>query len=285
MLKDVRLLTCANIPELVLVSAHFSGLIKKIFLREADMVESSKDSSGTVYSIRIPHNRTRGDVFIRDKWTSMEEIVNESFNAILLTLSPEALGRLTANLFGEPASKPMFVASPEWKRDISTIIGDPDIVLCDESKENLYLIELKIQAKKSNGKFSLQQHTKYSNYIQVLEGDGKRAKAMLLAPSIDYKTCISDREAEWFDFTDGILLPAIDRIDGKPAFVTNKEVKDYSSFIGYHRKYISDFGLNIDPGNFKPIRYRSFGEFKGALKDAASHLVDAFSIIEKNSSS
>jgi hypothetical protein len=285
MLKDVRLLTCANIPELVLVSAHFSGLIKKIFLRETEIVESHKDSSSTIYTIRVPHSRLRGDSYIRDNWTSMEEIVNEAFNAILLTLSPEALGKLAKDLFGETVATRMFVANIDWEQDISTVIGDPDIVLCDESKNNLFLIELKIQAKKSNGRFSLQQHTKYSNYIQALETAGKTARAMLLAPSSDYKNCFAGQEVNWFDFMDGNLFPAKDRITGRPSFVTNKSVVDFKSLIDHHDTYIKKFGLNIKPDEYRPIKYRSFSEFKNALRNVAPHLENAFSIIEKNSSS
>lgn len=285
MLKDLELLTCANIPELVLIRAHFSGLIKKIFLRDAKVQKVQDGSGDTCYTIRIPQSRSRGDRFIRENWSSMEEIVNESFNAILLTLPPDTLGQLVAALFGQSTVIPLYMVSPQWEQDISPVIGDPDIVLCDESKTQVFLIELKIQAKKSNGKFSLQQHTKYSNFIQVLKAEGITARAMLLAPSNDFRLCLAASERDWFDNVNGILLPAVNRIEGRPAFVTNKSIVDFESFIAYHDNQIKKYGLDVKPGEYHPIKYSSFSEFKSALEKSAPHLVDAFSIIVKNSSS
>ena len=83
---------------------------------------------------------------------------------------------------------------------MGSVIGDPDIILCDESQKHIFLIELKIQAKKTNGKFSLQQYTKYSNLIQLLESNGKLAKAALLAPSDEINKSIVNNEVNWFDY-------------------------------------------------------------------------------------
>lgn len=276
MLKEIRELSCAKIPESILVRAHFNGFIKKIFLRDCE-VSQCKDGGDMIYTIRIPGGRPRGDDFIRSNWESMEEMVNESFNAILLTLPRHALGKLVAHLFGLNVVMPLFVAEPVWEPNINSVIGDPDIVLCDESKTHFFLIELKIQEKKSNGKYSLQQHAKYSNYIQALEAEGKTARAMLLAPDDDYKKCLASREVRWFDHADGALLPAKDRIDGKPSFVTNKHVRDFQTFIDYQNGHIKTYGLDVKVDEFRPIKYRSFSAFKEALVSAAPHLEEAFS--------
>lgn len=83
MLKNIKFLTCADIPEMVLVRAHFNGLIKNIFLRDSEIQRISNDSRETVYELRVPNTRRRGDHYIQDIWKSKEEIINESFNAIL----------------------------------------------------------------------------------------------------------------------------------------------------------------------------------------------------------
>lgn len=109
MLKGIKFLTCADIPEMVLIRAHFTGLIKKI------------------YELRIQNVRKRGDHYIQEVWKSGEEMINESFNAILLTLPPNHLGELIAYLFGLKSAIPLSLVTLEWNLDIGSVIGDPDI--------------------------------------------------------------------------------------------------------------------------------------------------------------
>lgn len=99
MLKAIKFLTCADIPEMVLIRAHFNGLIKDIYLRDSEIREISKNSKETVYELKVPSVRKRGDHYIKEIWKSKEEIINESFNTILLTLPPEHLGQVVEDLF------------------------------------------------------------------------------------------------------------------------------------------------------------------------------------------
>ena len=283
MLKGIKFLTCADIPEMVLTRAHFTGLIKNIYLRDSEIKLISEDSKETVYELRIPNVRKRGDHYIQEVWKSREEIINESFNAILLTLPPNHLGELIAYLFGLKSAIPLSLVTLEWNLDIGSVIGDPDIVLCDETQECIFLIELKIQAKKTNGKFSLQQHTKYSNLIQVLESMGKTARAALLAPSNQINKSIVNKEVNWFDYTDNTLIPSKERIDGKPSFVSNKMIVDYLSYIDYQKREINGYGLNIQPDKYSTFNYISFSEFRNGLIKFAPHLEKPFALIESYS--
>ncbi len=283
MLKGIKFLTCADIPEMVLIRAHFTGLIKNIYLRDSEIKLISKDSKETVYELRIPSDRKRGDHYVQEVWKSSEDIINESFNAILLTLPPKDLGRLVASLFGLKSAIPLSLVTLEWKFDIGSVIGDPDIVLCDETQKHIFLIELKIQAKKTNSKFSLQQHTKYSNLIQVLESMGKTAKAALLAPSNEINKSIVTSEVNWFDYKDNTLIPSKERIDGKPSFVSNKMVVDYLSYIDYQKREINTYELNIQPDKYSTLNYISFSEFRNGLIEVAPHLDKPFALIESYS--
>lgn len=285
MLKNIKFLTCADIPEMVLVRAHFNGLIKNIFLRDSEIQRISNDSRETVYELRVPNTRRRGDHYIQDIWKSKEEIINESFNAILLTLPPDHLGQIVADIFDVNPTLPLSLATLEWERDIGSVIGDPDIVLCDESQKHIFLIELKIQAKKTNGKFSLQQHTKYSNLAQILESEGKLVKVALLAPSEDATKSIVSKEINWFDYDckGKTFIPLKENINGKPSFVTNNTVTDYPSYLDYQNKEIKTYGLNIQPDKYSIFRYISFIEFGSELIKVAPHLSKPFAFIDSYS--
>ncbi|MCB1823733.1 MAG: hypothetical protein KDJ54_03795 [Candidatus Competibacteraceae bacterium] len=283
MLKAIKFLTCADIPEMVLIRAHFNGLIKDIYLRDSEIREISKNSKETVYELKIPSVRKRGDHYIQEIWKSKEEIINESFNTILLTLPPEHLGQVIADLFGLNSVIPLWLVTLEWKHDMGSVIGDPDIILCDESQKHIFLIELKIQAKKTNGKFSLQQYTKYSNLIQLLELNGKLAKAALLAPSDEINKSIVNNEVNWFDYKDNTLIPSKERINGRPSFVTNKTVVDYPSYIDYQNREIKTHNLDIQPNKYFTFKYISFTEFRNGLMKVAPHLEKPFAFIESYS--
>lgn len=265
---------------MVLIRAHFNGLIKKVYLREVKTRKISEDSKETVYEIKVPKRRQRGDHYIQDIWKSNEEIINESFNSILLTLPPPILGKLIAELFKSDNIVPLSLVTLEWQKDIGSVIGDPDIVLCDESEKYIFLIELKIQAKKTNGKFSLQQHTKYSNLIQILESQGKNVKAALLAPSENISDSIVPKEVGWFNFAQNTLIPSIEKIDSKPSFVSNKSVSDYPTYAKYQSVGIEHYGLNITPNKYTKFSYISFPMFRNALTKLAPHLKKPFETIE-----
>jgi len=283
MLKRIKVLTCADIPEMVLVRAHFNGLIKSVYLRESEVKKISSDNKETVYEVRVPKKRQRGDYFIENIWKSNEEIINESFNAILLTLPPDLLGSLMGDIFNLQQSISLSLVNLEWEKDIGSVIGDPDIVLSDAAGENIFLIELKIQAKKTNGKYSLQQHTKYSNLIQLLKSKGKNVYAALLAPSININESIVAREIKWFETTNNTLKPSIARIDGKPSFVTNKTVTDYPSYLEYQSKEIERYQLNIQPDEYSYLQYISFPVFREKLIQIAPHLEEPFNFIDSYS--
>ena len=284
MLKKIHFLSCANIPEMVLIRAHFNGLIKKIFLRGGEIKKLSKNSEETVYEMRIPHVRERGDDYIKGLWKSNEEIINESINSILLTLPPHDLGSLFSILLNKEINLPLSLVSLEWDKEAISVIGDPDIVLCDESEKYIFLIELKIQAKESNGKYSLQQHTKYSNLIQRLQSEGKIVEAALLAPSDNVMDSVVKKERDWFDYSDNKVIPLIENIDGKPAYVTNKSVCDYKSYLTYQLNEIERNKLDISPDKYFHLQYISFQQVKNALNEVAPHLVKPFSFIEQYSS-
>ena len=283
MLKNIKVLTCADIPEMVLIRAHFNGLITSIYERDSEKKEVSKNSQETVYELKVPNKRKRGDYYIQDAWKSREEIINESFNAILLTLPPDQLGKIVSNIFKMDIVLPLSLVALEWARDISSVIGDPDIVLCNEAQTHIFLIELKIQAKKTNGKFSLQQHTKYSNLVQILESSGKIVKAALLAPSEDAKNSIIGKEINWFDYRENTLIPSKERVNGKPSLVKNKTVTDYPSYLAYQNREIKAYGINIQPDKYSIFRYISFKEFREELIKVAPHLSKPFALIDSYS--
>lgn len=282
MLKKINFLTCADIPEMVLTTAHFNLLLKKISCKGGKIESISKNSEEEIYEIRAPANIKTYE-YIKTIWKSNEEMINESINTILLALSPHALGSIVSKLLNKEINRPLSLVKLEWDKEILSVNGDPDIILCDEEEKYIFLIELKIQAKKSNGKYSLQQHIKYSNLIQRLQSEGKIVDAALLAPNQDVKKVVVKKEMNWFDYSDNSLIPIVANIDSN---LTNtpKHVSDYKKYIKYQLDEINKYDLDISPEKYSHLKYISFTKFKEALSEVAPHLTKAFSSIEKYSS-
>ena len=80
------------------------------------------------------------------------------------------------------------------------------------------------------------------------------------------------------------MIPLVENIDGKPAYVTNKSVCDYKSYLSYQLNEIERNKLEIKPDKYYHLQYISFQQVKDALNEVAPHLVKPFSFIEKYSS-
>jgi len=282
MLKGIVIRHCTDIPRMVLETAHWNGLIKKIFTKGGIRKKISENSKEEIYEVTIPKG-VRGDHYIRDNWTSNEEMINETLNSILMMLPPTSLASLISEVFDIAVESPLYLVDIEWDKDISVVIGHPDIVISDRKGENFFLIELKIQAKKTNGKFSLQQHRKYSNLAQLLELNGKNVNLALLSPSLDPIDTIEPRERMWFDFHNDTLIPVIERIDGKPTNVSNKGVVNYQSYIEYQNKNNAKFNLEfkVFPDKYTEFRYINFPRFYNSIINVAPHLDEPLQILQQ----
>jgi hypothetical protein len=172
-----------------------------------------------------------------------------------------------------------------WDKDISVLVGKPDICLASADESVVYLLELKINAKKSNGKYSLQQHIKYTAFKKVLEAEGKEVHVGLLVPQTEgERGYLHSRERGWFRCDGRQIVPELSKVDAKP-ITSIRSVKSYEGYCAHVNKTASKFGFNWSPIREEPFSLFSFEELMLQLKkQGAPHLVDVFQTIQRYAS-
>jgi hypothetical protein len=281
----IKLISLADIPQMALETAHWNGLIKHIYTKGGKVTVTHKD--GVEIKQFANKKQPRGDVIIRDNWTSNEEMLNVSINALLMALSPGKLSRIIERLFSPANHEGLHLCEIGWvgentqDLDLNALIGNPDICLISTDQRTIYLLELKINAKKSNGKYSLQQHMKYTFYKDLLKAAGKEVRVGLLVPDSNRKTAfLHTREVPWFTCKNGLISPKLSLVDDKP--VTG--IKGVKSFDDYKAKIQENIDKKAE--GLLSLREESFNiiSFNSLLdqlhKEQAGHLADVFSQIQ-----
>ena len=152
--------------------------------------------------------------------------------------------------------------------DPSQLIGKPDVCLCSENGNTVVLLELKINAKKTNVKYSLQQHIKYGNFKKALEAEGKQVIVGLLVPDKHHKASfLTTTELEWFDYEDWRLSSCLDRVHCKPANVHWKNIKTWDDYRTELKIRARSFNVIWDPLEVDAVPVISFDDLEDAFEE------------------
>ncbi len=279
----IKFLSLADIPRMVLETAHWSGMIKRVYTRNAAVKEVTDD--GKKYK-QFRVRSTPGYRIINEEWRSEEELLNQSINAVLLALAPKDVAYLAAGLF--PQATPTaraHLCQIGWRTSTNanawdltkSVVGAPDICISSKNKQLVFLLELKVSAKRNNAKYSLQQHVKYAAFKLLLEAEGKEVHVGLLVPSTDGNLeFLHGREKGWFTQNSGGLALNIKAINARPMGI-HKNVKTFEEYREHVAKQVNTHSLPKNPLHEEPISLLSFDDLESMIPEArAGHLRDAF---------
>jgi hypothetical protein len=293
MLKNIEILSCADIPRMVLERAYWNGVIKKAYLKGGIETKIPDESNSEFDVYKVSKNKKkRGDYIIREIWSENEELINESLNCMFLSMPIHDLAKILSTITENKVDDQGYhLCNIVWdSNNIKGLTGDPDIVFCSEDKTNIILIEFKIAAKKGNGKFSLQQLVKYNVLKQLLEQHGKHVSFFVLSPFQEFIDCVEHSEQDWYQRSDNLYEFLPEKASGnKPSNLTNKKfnntpIADFEIYKEYILSECDKKGVIVKPFDFQKFGYISFQTLRDALIEKAPHLVEAFTSIDKYSS-
>lgn len=177
-------------------------------------------------------------------WPKEETWVNKVLDTVLASAPPRAIAESLAGLVPQLEARELALHQQEASA-ISDHVGDPDFALWDETSRTLVLGESKIGAKKTNGRYSFDQFSKYMLYGALMEiaGHATRVLHVVLAPSLDPHDVCNDAK-QWdpaIDPDSGTLSvdPARIRLSGK-LYQRKDRYHDLPSWQRYAREHLLD---------------------------------------------
>lgn len=146
------------------------------------------------------------DVVAR-RWRAEESWVNHSLDTILGAMPPALIATLMRDLMPEVADKSL-VPSTCHGHALNPYIGEPDVFLVGEKQA--VACEIKIGAKRNNGRYSFEQFTKYLTLMMLLQASRRNDLPrdmchLLVVPTLDPSLFCGDYRAWSPSLTEGYL--------------------------------------------------------------------------------
>lgn len=272
MLEKIEFLSVADIPLLILSSAYWDGALKKMYLKGGEEKKIREDGEFVYYEVK-KRKDTRGDKLMKETWSSKEELVNESLNAIFLTINKGSLRKILEKVTKRKVEQDYFLSTIHWQKDIRPLVGNPDMVFSSKDKKNIILIEFKISAKAGNHKFSVQQQIKYEALRKILESKGINVEFFTLSPEVNFLDSVEKSERTLFVKEGSSWCFDETLIDSSTIFKAGaKKYSNFSEYKEYVKGLTTKYDLQIDPFNLKSFEHITLSSLKNYISEEIPHL-------------
>lgn len=269
-LESIETLSLIDMPKHTLDIAYWNGLLKRMYLKfSGTEIKTHEDKLNRYYNVVKPIEG-RSDYLLEDVWKKNEEILNESLNLLFLSLPPNSLNKVLQDSFNLESTDHYKLCSLNWSLDIRPLVGNPDIIFCDENSKKFLFIEFKISSMPTNCKFSFQQYVKYNSIMQVLEKQGYRSQFAVLSPEDKFQNCVEKNEMSWFVEKGNKLNVDLNLITDDLS-CPSSEVKSYEEYRNYISKLLTKYSIDIDPFDLSDFKYISFRSLQRSLSKIDEH--------------
>ena len=185
---------------------------------------------------------------LRDEvWPAEEIVVHKALEGVLMGAPPNAVAKAINNVAPGAHLAAPCVCKLRIPNTLNEIVGEPDVVLWDEGASALVLVELKIGAKPSNGRYSLGQLMKYMMLGLLARSTLgiKHVSHLIVLPSRNIRDhCVDADNWEPSVAADGQLI--VPRAWQSPTYITDYSLlaqRDAMSLKGFDN---AEFGDLLD---------------------------------------
>jgi len=250
---EYQWVTLADLPFRVLDQAFYRPQSAKLWEKE----RAKQREAANIAGMGLSHH-------LKAQWHKEEVWIGHSLHALLAGMPCRVLADSIRTLCDGFA-----IAQPALHRlrtrGLKHLVGDPDFVL--KGTDATVLGEIKVGAKKTSHRYSLQQHRKFMTHgalCSCLENNPNRVCQLLIVPNTDPRKFCSDFE-RWQPELLGHSLKFRD--DGKlkshiSGVVRNEALRDEIKLSRSRVEYIE----NLDPDEIVPIFVYSWKDFAEVVR-------------------
>jgi len=135
--------------------------------------------------------------FLRDNvWSAEERVVNKCLEGMLMAAPPAAVAAAIKAVAATAGLVSPVLCKLRYPKQLNKVVGEPDFMLWDAAKSALVIGEIKIGAKPSNGRYSVQQLMKYMRLGLLARGSlgVQSATHLIVVPDGDFRRHCSDSD-------------------------------------------------------------------------------------------
>ncbi len=155
-------ITLAELPIWFMARLYYRPVAVRKKLTAGETKRHEEGGGGSLYKFLYRH-----------VWAAEETVVNKCLEAVLMAVPPPAVAAAVKAIAPGSELRVPSVCRLRARDRLNRYVGEPDFVLVDQERRALVLGEIKIGAKPTNGRYSLQQLQKYMQlglFAQSLKG-------------------------------------------------------------------------------------------------------------------